>query len=68
MTLSSYPYGYGAGLLLILSIGFPMTCRTKIKLQPCASFDYLLITSEGWGCTNIPNEKVFISSDLCRVI
>ena len=30
--------GHGAELLLILSIGAPTTCRTKIKLQPSAFF------------------------------
>ena len=39
-SVTLFSYGYGVGLLLILSIGFPTACRTKIKLQPCAFFIY----------------------------
>lgn len=37
----SYLHDTGAGLLLILSIGFPTTCRTKISQQPCAFFSFI---------------------------
>ena len=40
IALPSYLHDTGAGLLLILSIGFPTTCRTKISHQPCAFFYY----------------------------